>query len=222
MIGEVHRPLGQKRFDILPHTLRLAYDVAHVHHSTFVVNRSGAADVGVGTVAKLEESAALKGNAIFDGGIKIRQGIKVALLLRLKSGEGIGAELDEGVRIGPQPTNTSGGDVVGVLGESLLLKIFKACPHHTGILRIDIAHNKTSAHTMIGQGRPKMGEGALVVRKNGSCLLCRIATTVAKAHLSKMPIAVVFHHRWVLLFYLESTCSNGSPLLQTSFSLFST
>ena len=115
-----HASFLEQLLHILPHTQGLLVDVAHMHHFALVVDRGCSRDVDVVAVAILHEGATLEGDTVFDGSVEVREGIEIALLLGLKAGHCIAAQLHKGLGVGRSAANAGRGDVVRVGSQSLL------------------------------------------------------------------------------------------------------
>lgn len=193
MFGEIHLGFSQKRIDVFPHAVGLAHDVADVHHLSFVVDRGRAADEGLCAIAIFDHRAALERHPIFDGGIKVREGIQVALLPGLQAFHRIAAELHERTRVGRQTTNARRGNVVRVGRQPHAEEVVKARFDEPGVVGVDVAHEKPSAHAVVGNRGTLRREFILVAGEQSLGLCRRIAGGAFHAHVPKVAITAVFH-----------------------------
>ena len=193
MFGEIHLGFGQKRIDVFPHAVGLAHDVADVHHLSFVVDRSRAADEHMRTIAVFDHGAALESHPIFDGGIEVCEGIQVALLPGRQAFHRISAELHERTRVGRQTTDAGRRNVVRVGRQPHAEEVVKTRFDQTRIVGVDVAHEKPSAHAVVGDRGALRCEFVLIACEQSLGLCCRIARRAFHAHVPKVAITAVFH-----------------------------
>ena len=126
--------------------------------------------------------------------------VEVALLSGAEAGDGVGAQLNDGLGVGWRAADAGGGYVVGVGGEALLGKALAARLDESAILGVDIAHEKPCAHAVGLKGGTVLLEDVDIGEEGLPCLhVGGVGGGVVEPHGPYVAVAVVGCYRRLLV-----------------------